>query len=239
MKKSDQKVLWRNGSLALLMLGAMIFMTVRYAPLLSGILGDSELFRKYVLGYGQWGALVFIVIQIIHIMVPFIPGEVVQIGGGYIFGTIPASVYLILGMVVGTVIAFYLSRWIGYPIVRIFVKTEKMEHFKQVLDSPRAELALFIMMLIPGFPKDAMIYIAGLSPMSAVRFIVISVLARIPGVIGSAYIGANLQTKDYSCVILVLAIAIVALGLGYCLRKYYLPHHHPQDRATNRKDIPQ
>jgi uncharacterized membrane protein YdjX (TVP38/TMEM64 family) len=218
MDISNNKLPWWNILLAIVFIGVIAFVSVKYAPLINDVVRNTDKFRELILSYGEKGALVFIGFQIAHIFIPIIPGEVVQIAGGYIYGTFAASIYMITGTLIGTIFVFYASRYIGYPIVQIFVKPATIEKFKAILSSRKAEIIIFVMMLIPGFPKDTVVYIAGLTPIQAVRFIIISVTARTPGLIGSAYIGSNLHQKDYTTVIIMLIIAAIAVAIAYYLR---------------------
>ena len=51
---------------------------------------------------------------------------------------------------------------------------------------------MIILFLIPGTPKDLLVYIAGLLPIKPLRFILISTFARFPSVISSTIAGANI-----------------------------------------------
>lgn len=231
MKRSDKVVLYRNGTLALLFVGALIFLSIYYAPFLRENFTSTESLRTFVLSYGEYGVAVFIGFQMLHIFIPVIPGEVVQIAGGYIFGTGPASAYLLSGTFLGTVLVFYIARWIGYPLVTLFVKPAKMAKMKRILNSPKAELIIFILMLIPGFPKDTLVYVAGLSPMSAPRFFIISILGRMPCLIGSAYIGSNIHSQNYPILIIMGVLIAVAIGISIYFRKHPAFSFHHDEHA--------
>jgi uncharacterized membrane protein YdjX (TVP38/TMEM64 family) len=220
MDINNKRLPWWNILLAVVFLSVLVFISVRYMPLITDVISDTDRFRDFILSYGNKGVLVFIGFQFIQILIPFIPGEVVQIAGGFVYGTLVGSVYIVTGTIIGTIVVFFAARFIGYPIVKVFVNTQKMEKFKAMLDSDKAELVIFVMMLIPGFPKDTLVYIAGLTPIKPIRFIVISVLARMPGLIGCAFIGSSIHEKDYTTVIIMSVISIAAIGLAYGLRKY-------------------
>ncbi|NMA60423.1 MAG: TVP38/TMEM64 family protein, partial [Firmicutes bacterium] len=82
---------------------------------------DPEDLVEAIQSYGHWGALIFIGIQIFQIVLPPIPGRVVQIAGGYIFGLWLGTLYLVIGSLLGSFIAFYAARVIGFPLVEAFV----------------------------------------------------------------------------------------------------------------------
>jgi len=150
----------------------------------------------------------------LQIVVAFIPGEVVQIAGGYVFGTALGAVYSLVGAGLGTLLVILLVRLVGFSLVRLLVPAKNLQRFDFLLNRTRSEVAVFVLFLIPGLPKDALTYIAGLTPMKPLRFVVISVLARFPGLLGSAYIGAHLAKKSYWPAVAVSAAALVLFIIG-------------------------
>lgn len=222
MNKVDRGMLIKKILIATLFLIVMIFISVKYAPLLKDVVSQSEEFRKTILSYGYLGAFVLIAFQVVQILIPFIPGELVQIAGGYVYGGLIAPIYLLFGTLLGGVIVFYLSRFIGYPLVKIFVSKEKMEKFSFLMQSKKAEITLFILFLVPGVPKDTLIYLAGLTPVKPLRFFIILTIARIPGILGTSFIGANILEKDYKDIYLMVGIIAVVLIVGLVFRKQIL-----------------
>jgi uncharacterized membrane protein YdjX (TVP38/TMEM64 family) len=155
---------------------------------------------------------------VLQIVVAAIPGEVVQIAGGYIFGTLAGTLYLMTGVVLGTLIVFYASRMLGYPLVRVFVSESRLEKFGFIINSGKSEIAVFVLFLIPGLPKDVITYVAGLTPIKPLRFIALATLGRLPALFASAFIGANLQQKDYYTVFVLSALAVVLFFAGIILK---------------------
>jgi len=111
---------------------------------------------------------------------------------------------------------------LAIPLVEIFVSKEKMKKFVFLANSGKIEVVMFILFLIPGMPKDALIYIAALTPIRPVRFIAISLVARTPGIIGSAFIGANMLEKDYKSAIIMAIISLLIFTIGIVFRKKIL-----------------
>mgnify|MGYP005844169573 CR=1 FL=1 len=207
-----------NVFLALIFLAAMVFVTVRYGPSLTGLMSSPDNFRELLNSYGYRSVLVFILLQILQVVVAAIPGEVVQLAGGYIYGTFAGTVYLVAGVIIGSVIVFYASRLIGYPLVKVFVKEESLKRLEFLVNSSKSEAAMFVLFLIPGLPKDILTYIAGLTPVAPLRFIIIATVGRFPALLASAYIGANLQERNYTIVIILSAAAVVLFLAGVFLR---------------------
>ena len=91
-------------------------------------------------------------------------------------------------------------------------------HWQRVSFILEAEGAIFcfIIYLIPGFPKDIVSYLFGISPMPFWLFAVVSTVARIPGTWISSYFGAHVAEQQY-----IYAIAFMAVVVALCLPLYY------------------
>jgi uncharacterized membrane protein YdjX (TVP38/TMEM64 family) len=195
-------------------LGLLVYASVRFAPPVTRLLRNPEGFKQFLDHYGPESLLIFALIQAAQIVIAVIPGEVVQIAGGYVFGTALGTLGSAAGAVLGTLVVFFATRLAGYSLVKVFVSPKKLARFDFLLNTPRSDITLFVLFLIPGIPKDALVYISGLTPINPWRFLLISTVARVPGLLGSAYIGANLQEKDYLTVWIFCGIALVLFVVG-------------------------
>ena len=207
-------------------LGLLVFASVKYAPALTRMMSKPEKFKEFLDSYGTASALIFILLQALQIIIAVIPGEVVQIAGGYAFGTFFGTLYSVSGTVLGTLLVFFATRLLGYPLVKMFVPQKKLDRFDFLMNNPRSEIAIFILFLIPGIPKDALTYIAGLTPIKPLRFVLIATVARFPGLWGSAYIGANLEKKNYLMVWIFSAAALVLFVTGRLMKDKIIDRVH-------------
>ena len=80
----------------------------------------------------------------------------------------------------GSVVAFWIGRWLGEHYVRNLVSKETWDKLGFIVEAEGAILC-FIIYLIPGLPKDIICYLFGISPMPLWVFAVVSGLGRIPG----------------------------------------------------------
>lgn len=198
----------------LLFIATLVFLTIRYAPEVKELLARPVKYKEMVAQHGLRGIAIFIGIQIFQVVVAAIPGEVVQVAGGYLFGTFWGTLYLIGGLVIGTVIAFFAARVLGLPLLKIIVPGPRRERLLNLINSPKSELIIFLLYLLPGLPKDALTYVAGLTPINPWRFLTISVLGRLPALVASCYIGASLERENLVAVVTVTALAVVLLMGG-------------------------
>jgi len=190
----------------------------KFGPGIIRLMRKPEQFRAFVEAHGRLRVLLYILIQAAHIVIVFIPGEIVQIAAGYAFGTGWGTLYSLLGMILGTVVVFFATRYAGYSLVKVFVPPKKLEQFDTLMAKPGFEIALFVLFLIPGVPKDTLVYMSGVTPIRPLRFFLISLTARFPGLWGAAYIGANLQRRHYLPVWLMSGAAVILFVVGVLAR---------------------
>lgn len=164
---------------------------------------------------GPWGFLILLAIQFLQIVVAFIPGEVVQVAAGMIYGPWVGALIIWIGCVISSAFIFVLVHKLGAPFVQAMVPEKYMGKFREWETSEKFNVIVFILFLIPGLPKDVFTYITPLTHMSMRNFVLISNFARIPGIVLSTYAAAGLVSGNIveSIVIFAVtaAIAIVAL----------------------------
>lgn len=207
-------------------IGLLIYLWVRFGPELTELARKPEELRELLNSYGWSGILVFIGIQVIQVVVAAIPGEFVQIAGGYIYGTVFGTLYSLTGIVTGSVIVFYAARFLGYPVVKLLVPQKQLERFSFMLNSRRSDAALLILFLIPGIPKDILTYIAGMTPVKPLRFFVIITVGRLPALLGSSYIGHHTQMGNYGIAAIVSVIAVILFFTGLIFRNRIINWTH-------------
>ncbi len=181
------------------------------------IFASVDSFKAFVEGTGYWGPLVFVVLQIFQVLVFVLPGEIAQIAGGYLFGTLWGTVLSIFGISLGSLLNFFLARILGTRFVAKLFGRERLAGFDVIRTSPRAAFAFFLLFLIPGLPKDLLCFVAGLSALRPPVFLGISMVGRFPGILGSAFMGsaAGEGRLDIAIGIALGATALFVLGMLY------------------------
>lgn len=181
------------------------------------VFATPERLRDWVAAWGYVAPLVFIGVQFTQVVLFVIPGEVAQIAGGYVFGVWLGVLYSVIGILLGSVFNFYLARLLGVPFVEGVFGKQRLAKFDAMLTSRRATVAFFLLFLIPGIPKDALCYVAGLSTLPFPAFLLVSTIGRLPGIIGSSALGGAAAAKSWVVVgsILVAAIILFVIGLVY------------------------
>ena len=199
-------------------MGVLVFVTIRFGPELTRLVSNQDKLREWLRSYGYKGAAVFILLQVLQVVVAAIPGEVVQLAGGYVYGVFPGTALSLAGILIGSIIVFYVSRFLGFSLVKTFVSEKNLQKFEFMMNHPKSEVIMLVLFLIPGIPKDVLTYIAGLTPVKPLRFFIIITVARFPGLFGSAFIGANWQKGNYTAVIITSVLAVVLFTAGLLLK---------------------
>ncbi len=137
--------------------------------------------------------------------------------GGYLFGIPKGFLYSTVGLTLGSTLAFLLGRWLEIHFVEKVVRKETLEKFDFIIERQGALIA-FLFFLIPGFPKDYLCFILGLSKMPLRVFLLINIIGRMPGTFLLTLQGANVYKGNYVTFFILLGIFLSA-GLLMLLYK--------------------
>ena len=173
-----------------------------------------EEFRQWVDGHGLLGMAAYVGMVFLQVAVAVIPGEPLEISGGYAFGALRGSVLCLLGGVLGSVAVFALVRRFGRELVEIFFPREKLEKLKFLQSSPKRDALFWLIFTVPGTPKDLLCYFAGLTDLSWGKWLLLCTVGRLPSVLTSTIGGSALGVKDYQFAILVFAVTLAVSGVG-------------------------
>ena len=202
-----------------LFIAATVIVVIVFREEIWRIFSSSETIRSTVESWGVAARLAFIGLQFIQVVLFVIPGEVPQIAGGYLFGMAAGAAYSVIGILLGSSFNFLLARIFGIPFVSALFSEQRLKKFDAISRSPRAQIAFFLLFVIPGIPKDILCYIAGLSPMRYAGFVFVSMVGRLPGIIGSACIGGAAAASKWIAAGIILGAASVLFVLGLIFRE--------------------
>lgn len=202
------------------LLGAVLAYLGYLGPMLERLCkafqGRDEM-RAYVESCGTWAPAAFIFLQSAQVVVAPIPGELTGAVGGFIFGAVPSLFYSTAGLTIGSFINFLAARFIGLPIVKLAVSDETLDRFC-FLTERRGTILSFALFAIPGFPKDILCYILGLSPMGFITFAVVCTVGRIPGTAMLSFGGAAVYYENWLLVAALAAATLVCAVLFFSIR---------------------
>ncbi|WP_243159290.1 VTT domain-containing protein [Clostridium sp. cel8] len=149
-----------------------------------------------------------------QVIVFFIPGELIQVAGGYIYGPFIGSILSVIGITTGSIIAYVVSKIFGNPLVNKMLSKKKLKFFRKILNLGSINFVVFLLYLIPGIPKDILAYICGISKISLKDFIIYSTLGRLPGIFISSYFGSKVYSEDKFILIFIFIFMVLLFVIG-------------------------
>lgn len=210
--KIDHAVIYRF--VGLIAFFILLAIAIYFAwPLFSELFEDNgiEKVTTTIREAGISGVFILLGFQFLQIVVAFIPGEVVQMAAGIIYGPWIGALIIWIGCIISSAFVFILVHKLGAPFVQAVVPEKYMEKFRNFESSSKFDVIVFILFLIPGLPKDVFTYITPLSHMKLGPFLAITNFARIPGIVVSTYAADGLvQGRIMESVILFLVLAVIA-----------------------------
>ncbi len=177
--------------------------------------------RQDILAYGKLAPLMFIGTQILQVVLAPIPGEASGFLGGYLFGTWPSFIYSSIGLTFGSWLAFVIGRLFD-DLVRTKLHQTRVYHRFNHLVFKGDFIIPFLLFLIPGFPKDSLSYLLGLSTMPLPVFLFITTVGRMPGTLMLSIQGAQVFEGNYVQLALLLVFSVIIAAPCYYYRKQIL-----------------
>lgn len=212
----------------ILVLVVVIFVvaTINFFPVIKDLAtteGKIE-FKNKIQNSGFLGMLLLFGLQVAQIFLFIIPGEPIEILAGMCYGGFGGTVFILVSSAIISIAIFFLVRVLGKKFVYAFSdeeKVKKIENSKLFQDPKKVEIIMLVLFLLPGTPKDLLVYIAGLLPIKPWKFIVISTFARIPSIISSTYAGEKILAGNLRVAGLIYIVIIaVVVALIFIFNKF-------------------
>lgn len=177
---------------------------------------DSQKIRDLISSFGALAPLAFILVSMIQILIPFIPGEPFELLAGYIFGTFYGSVLCLISGSIASIIIIILVKKYEERILHFFFKKDEINKVK-FLKSKKSFILYSIIFIMPGTPKDLLCYLGGLSKYDLMPLLIVVTIGRIPSIITSTIPADALGDKKYTFAIISYCIAIIICLAGYVI----------------------
>ena len=181
---------------------------------------------------GPLGFLILLAMQFMQIVVAFIPGEVVQMAAGMMYGPWLGAAVILLGCIISSAFVFAVVHRLGAPFVQDMVPTKYLDKFRAFEESGKLSIVVFILFLIPAMPKDTFTYLVPLTNMRMRDFLVLSNVGRIPGIIISTYAANGLVDGNITQSIIIFAVVAVIAIVAIVFRDKIMNLFH-HDKGEN------
>lgn len=184
--------------------------------------------RDFILSFGAFSVVIFVILQALQVVFAPIPGEITGFVGGFLYGKVWGTILSTLGLTLGSILAFEITRIFGIALVRKVVKQEAMDHFDDFVTHRGLNIA-FVLYLVPGFPKDTLCYLLGLTHVRRIDFLLMNVFGRLPGTFVLNFQGEAVRTGSYEAFFELLVGSILVTIVLYLARN---PIIHSVHRIT-------
>ena len=153
-------------------------------------INSVEALREVIADAGVWAGAVYFALQMMTVIVAPIPSNISMMAGALALGFWPAMILGVLAVIAGSVIVFLAARALGRNAVQRFLDKGVMEKYLPIIEE-KQDMFLFLTMLFPFFPDDALCMLAGLTKIPLGRFVAIMALARPWGLVVAALLGSG------------------------------------------------
>lgn len=143
-------------------------------------------FREYIASFGNSAVLLFILIQFLQVVVLPIPSFITVGAGVLLFGALKGSIFSVTGIILGSVVAFLIGRIFGFKVAKWLVGEDSLNKGLKAIKG-KDKIVLTFMFLFPFFPDDVLCFVAGITTMSPLFFIIMIIIARLITVFASSY----------------------------------------------------
>ena len=166
-----------------------------YKPIIY-YLNNYDEFKLFLKSKGKLAIFIIYLLQIFQVVVAFIPSDLINLTAGYILGAPLGFIISYLGLISGTILAFFIARIFGKKIVLKLVKKDTLDKISKRVNSSLSIPNIFILSIIPFMPRDVLVYALGLTDINHKKFLIPYSISRIPLVFLLTFTGNTLYKND-------------------------------------------
>lgn len=205
----NRRTLWA-GLAALVTLGAATVLLLGLP--IATLFQNRGSLHGFLEAQGLWGPLILMALQVAQVIAAPVPGHLLAVVGGALYGPWRGTAYAALGVGLGSAIVLWLTRRLGRPLVARWVPPAALQRIDR-WSARRGPLFFFLFFLLPFLPDDLACFAAGMSALPLLPMLGLIVLARLPGHFLSAWLGAHAAHVPPVGWIGILVLAGLLLGL--------------------------
>ena len=198
---------------------------------------DPDKFRDWVEGHGVWGMLAYMGMVAVQVLAALIPGEPLEIAGGYAFGAVKGTLLCLLAASLGSAAVICLVRRYGLRLVEVFFPKKKIQSLRFLRSSPKRTLLFLLIFMLPGTPKDLLCYYAGLTDIRLPVLLIICSLGRFPSIVTSTAGGDALGEESYLFAVIIFAATFVLSALGLFIYNMLCKRHETSTPAAHHREV--
>lgn len=182
------------------------------------LFADREQIKTFIASFGHGAPVIFIIIQIFQVLFAPFPGEATGFVGGFLFGTAKGFVYSSIGLTLGSWINFSVGRFMGKRYVRKLIPERQLDRLDKIVKR-QGVIVLFVLFVIPGFPKDYLCLFLGLSTLPLKIFLILTGIGRMPGTLMLSLQGSYIFEQRYGLFAIIMGLCLAVVFLAYKYRE--------------------
>jgi len=207
---------------------------------------DKEVLESFMSGLGFWGPIAFFLLQVLQAIIAPIPGNLLTMVGGVLFGFWPGFLLSYAGNAVGSLIGFSIVRKAGRMAMVKLMGAERFSRWMEVIGTEsansRTKILLILVILLPFLPSDLICLAVGLTSISFRAFLIIVITCRPWGQLAAVLLGVSSFHMPPVMLLPVIAVVIIVCIVAVCFAPR-LEHftlrwtHRLTDRFSRTKNI--
>lgn len=198
----------------LLVISFLLFMSDQFKSYLT----DPSLLKEFILSFGPVAPLAFILLQVLQSIFPMMPGQILIVVAGALFGVGMGSLYCLIGLSIGLTLVFFLSRRYGRSFVQKWIGIQQLRKFDEFIRQHHEVYAILLARLLPLFPNDVVSFGAGITRMKFKHYFFVSILALIPIVLSLSFVGAQFTAGISAKTIVITVLILTAFVLSFAYK---------------------
>ena len=161
------------------LVGLLICVALAFWAYKNGILDSVDTLQAFIAKFGYGGMAIFVLIQIVQVVIPILPGGISCLGGVIFFGPWLGFVYNYIGICIGSLAAFGISRMMGRPVLHKMFSEKLIQKYDSWTEKDSRFLKLFTLAIFfPVAPDDFLCYLAGTTKMTWKQFSLVILLGK-------------------------------------------------------------
>lgn len=176
---------------------------------------NAEDLRSWILSFGLWAPLVYIIVYTIRPLI-FFPASVLSIAGGLAFGAWMGTLYTIIGATLGAALSFYVAKTLGKSLVKKQWTGNAAKIQKQMEQNGFLYVLLF--RFIPVINFDLISYLAAISKVRFVSFVTATFIGIIPGTFAYNFLGSSFVSGNPKIIAAAIAVFIILTVVPILIR---------------------
>ena len=161
---------------------ALIYVCFKY-----NLLTSKTAMEHFIGQFGMLGPVILIAYMAIQVIFPFLPSNIWMVSGMLMYGSFFGFIYNYIGITIGSIAVFFISKKFGPNIINALFSEKAQDKYQKLTNNPKFDLLFGLLILSPVAPSAYLCYLAGITKMTARKYILVIILCKIPSLLAYSY----------------------------------------------------